>query len=201
MPLQRNCQSFPAVSLKRRLADTTQCAGYNTIIFEQRRNSPAHLVLTLKDDGHKGPPSVSTLLARITNEQGWRQQLDTHSLFLHWDKLVDKTTSTHVRPLKIVGNVLWLEVANSAWMQQLQFQKIQLLELVNKSLRLSRLEDIRFTLSDNKPEARSKPTVHFIQPNPAAQDSFQKQIAGIEDEKIREALMSLWYQSHSCQRG
>ena len=154
----------------------------------------------MKDDGHKGPQSVSTLLSRITNEQGWRQQLDTHSLFLHWDKLVDKTISVHARPLKIVGNVLWLEVANSAWMQQLQFQKIQLLEIVNKSLRLSRLEDIRFTLSDNKPETRSKPTVHFIQPSLAAQDSFQKQIAGIEDEKIREALMSLWYQSHSCQR-
>ena len=155
----------------------------------------------MKDDGHKGPQSVSSLLFRITNEQGWRQQLDTHSVFLHWDKLVDKTTSTHARPLKIVGNVLWLEVTNSAWMQQLQFQKIQLLELVNKSLRLSRLEDIRFTLSDNNPEARSKPTVHFIQPSLAAQDSFQKQIADIEDEKIREALMSLWYQSHSCQRG
>ena len=155
----------------------------------------------MKDDGHKGPQSVSTLLSRITNEQGWRLQLDTHSLFLHWDKLVDKTTSTHARPLKIVGNVLWLEVANSAWMQQLQFQKIQLLEIVNKSLRLSRLEDIRFTLSDNKPETRNKPTVHFIQPSLAAQDSFQKQIAGIEDEKIREALMSFWYQSHSCQRG
>jgi predicted nucleic acid-binding Zn ribbon protein len=154
----------------------------------------------MKDDGHKGPQSVSALLSRITSEQGWRQQLDTHSLFLHWDKLVDKSTSTHARPLKIVSNVLWLEVANSAWMQQLQFQKIQLLELVNKSLRLSRLEDIRFTLSDKKKEARKQPTVHFIQPSPAAQESFQKQIAGIEDEKIREALMSLWYQSHSCQK-
>ena len=155
----------------------------------------------MKDNGHKDPQSISTLLSRITSVQGWRQQLDTHSLFLHWDKLVDQTISTHARPLKIVGNVLWLEIANSAWMQQLQFEKIQLLEIINKSLRLSRLEDIRFTLSNNnKTEDRHKPTVHFIQPSPAAQNSFQQQIAGIEDEKIREALMSLWYQSHSCRR-
>ncbi len=156
----------------------------------------------MKDNGHKGPQSVSTLLSRITNEQGWRQQLDTHSLFLHWDKLVDKTTSTHARPLKIVNNVLWLEIANSAWMQQLQFQKVQLLEIVNNSLRLSRLEDIRFVLTNSDQTVeRNKQTVHFIQPSPAAQESFQKQIAGIEDEEIRESLMSLWYQSHSCQRG
>ena len=155
----------------------------------------------MKDNGHKEPESVSTLLSKITSEQGWRQQLDTHSLFLHWDKLVDKTTSTHARPLKIVGNVLWLEIANSAWMQQLQFQKVQLLEIVNNSLRLSRLEDIRFILTNSDQTVeRNKQTVRFIQPSPAAQDSFQKQIAGIEDEKIRDALMSLWYLSHSCQR-
>ena len=155
----------------------------------------------MSNNGHKEPQILSTLLSGITKEQGWQQQLDLHSLFLHWDKLVDKTTSTHARPLKIVGNVLWLEIANSAWMQQLQFQKVQLLEALNKTFRLSRLEDIRFTLtSSDKTEERTKQTVRFIQPSPAAQDAFQQQIAGIEDEKIRESLMSLWYLSHSCQR-
>lgn len=154
----------------------------------------------MNNNGHKELQKISTLLSQITSEQGWRQQLEMHSLFLQWDKLVDKPTSVHARPLKIIGKVLWLEIANSAWMQQLQFQKVQLLEIVNKTLRLSRLEDIRFTLSDRQVVKHDKQTVRFTQPNPAAQDAFQKQIAGIEDEKIKEALMSLWYQSHACQR-
>lgn len=155
----------------------------------------------MKNNGPNDPQNVASLLSGITNKQGWRQQLDIHSIFLHWEKLVDTSTSTHARPLKIVHNVLWLEISNSAWMQQFQFQKIHLLEILNKSLRLSRLEDIRFTLSNSlKTVEPDKKRVHFVQPSPAAQESFQKQIAIIGDEKIRDSLMSLWYLSHSCQK-
>ncbi|MBU0665196.1 MAG: DUF721 domain-containing protein [Proteobacteria bacterium] len=155
----------------------------------------------MNNNGHNDPQNIATLLSGMTNEMGWRKQLDLHSLFLHWDKLVDTSTSTHARPLKIVNNILWLEIANSAWMQQLQFQKIHLLEILNKRLRLSRLEDIRFTLiNSHKTEEPNKQTVRFIQPSPAAQESFEKQIAIIEDEKIRDSLMSLWYLSHSCRK-
>jgi predicted nucleic acid-binding Zn ribbon protein len=155
----------------------------------------------MRDDTQKGPQLLAGLLAGITNAQGWRQQLNTHSLFLHWESIVDTTINTHAKPLKIVGNVLWLEITNSAWMQQLQFQKIQLLETVNKTLRLSHFTDIRFILASDRPsETQARPTVRFTQPSPAAQDSFQQQLAGIEDEKIRDSLMSLWYLSHSCQR-
>jgi predicted nucleic acid-binding Zn ribbon protein len=155
----------------------------------------------MKDNRHKDPQSVSTLLSQLAGEQGWRKQLDRHNLFLHWDELVDKTTSSHARPLKIVKNVLWLEITNSAWMQQFQFQKIQLLDIINKSLRLSRLQDIRFILTNSDQTVKHREqTVHFIQPSPAAQESFQKQIAGIENEEIRNALMDLWYMSHSCRK-
>jgi predicted nucleic acid-binding Zn ribbon protein len=158
----------------------------------------------MRDKSHKDPhepQGISTLLSGMARDQGWQLQLDRHSLFLHWNTLVDKSTCAHAQPLKIVGNVLWLEVANSAWMQQLQFQKIPLLETLNTTLRLSRLEDIRFTLVDHeKAKEQNKQKVRFMQPNPAAREAFEKQIAGIEDEKIRDSLMSLWYLSHSCQK-
>ena len=155
----------------------------------------------MRDTSPKNLQSLSTLLGGIARGQGWQQQLDRHSLFLHWDTLVDKSISTHAQPLKIIGNVLWLEVANSAWMQQLQFQKIPLLEILNNTLRLSQLEDIRFTLIDRqKAEAQNKQTVRFVQPSPTAREAFETQIGGIEDATIRESLMSLWYLSHSCRR-
>ncbi|MBV5305365.1 MAG: DUF721 domain-containing protein [Desulfobulbaceae bacterium] len=151
--------------------------------------------------GPKKLEALATLLPKITNEQGWQKQLDSHRLFLLWDTLVDATTRTHTRPVKIENGVLWLEVPNSAWMQQFQFQKIPLLETLNGTLRLSRLTDIRFILSDSRTSRKPvEPKVSFIQPNPAARDAFHQQIAAIEDDTIRDALMSLWYQSHSCQR-
>jgi len=149
----------------------------------------------------KAPQAIASLLSKITCDQGWQQQLDSHRLFLHWDRLVDTDTSAHARPLKIVGDVLWLEVTNSAWMQQLQFQKIQLLEMLSEPLRLSRLTDIRFTLADNSgTKGPDKPKVSFTQPDTAEREAFHEQVATVENETIRNALMSLWYQSHSCRR-
>ncbi len=148
------------------------------------------------------PQSLATLLSGITSRQGWQPQLNNHRLFLHWDRLVDVATSAHARPIKIVRGILWIEVANSAWMQHLQFQKVQLLEAINGSQHFSRLTDIRFTLAiENKAEPSApKATVCFVQPPLAAREAFQQQISDIKDEKIREALMGLWYQFNSCQK-
>jgi predicted nucleic acid-binding Zn ribbon protein len=155
----------------------------------------------MNTNNRKDLQAISALLPRVARQQGWQRQLDRHSLFLHWDALVGQPISSHAHPLKIVNNVLWLEIANSAWMQELQFQKLQLLETLNKTLRVSRLKDIRFTLADSDTsKERPEPSVHFSRPAPAATEAFQHQIASIEDEKIRDALMNLWYQSHSCRR-
>ncbi len=153
----------------------------------------------MSDKNDKEPQILSTLLTGMSRQQGWQLQLDRHSLFIHWNKLVDKSISTHAQPLKIVGKVLWLEVANSAWMHQLQFEKIMLLENLNKTLRLSQLEDIRFTLVDRQQAAeQKKQQVHFIQPDATAREAFARQIAVIDGVEIRDSLMSLWYLSHSC---
>jgi hypothetical protein len=145
--------------------------------------------------------SLAALLPQITHEQGWQKQLDSHRLFLRWDTLVDPTTRTHAQPVKIENSVLWLEVDNSAWMQQFQFQKIPLLETLNGALSLSRLTDIRLILSDSRTSTKPmEPRVSFVHPDPDARDAFYQQIAAIEDDTIRDGLMSLWYQSHSCHR-
>lgn len=148
------------------------------------------------------PRPLASLLPEIAREQGWQRQLDRHRLFLDWDNLVDGVIRAHARPLKIVGNVLWLEVVNSAWMQQLQFEKIRLLETLNATLGHHCLDDIRFTLTDHsKKEEPTRPRVSFVQPDQAECDAFSRQIATVEDQTIRGALMSLWYQSHACRRG
>lgn len=145
---------------------------------------------------------VHSFLNRVTEQQGWRQQLDLHSFFPHWDRLLPQSITAHSRPLKIVNRVLWLETDNSAWMQHLQFQKLRILETINHTLRLGQLEDIRFILADGTTAKikTEQPTVQFIPPSPSELQSFEKQISSIQDEAIREALMSLWYQSKSCRR-
>ncbi len=146
--------------------------------------------------------SLSKLLDSFVRDKGWQEQLELHSLFLRWPKLVDELTAAHSAPLKIIKKVLWVEVVNSAWLQQLQFQKHLMLERLNSALKGSKLEDIRFVLDDGKKKNPSTDIdeITFSAPPQQEQQAFAKQLEAIHDEKSREALMRLWYLSHACKR-
>ena len=145
--------------------------------------------------------SVSSLLPGIIRDRGWEKQMDLYSIFPRWKDIVSHDAAVHAEPLKIVKEVLWLEVENSAWLQQLQFQKIMLLESLNGFLQKSKLRDIRFVLQHTEDREKGKETaISFRPPPPEKIEEFEKQVAFIRDDKIRESLIRLWYLSQACVR-
>ena len=146
---------------------------------------------------------ISAGLPEIMRDKGWEQKLDQHRVFIDWQSLVDETTAAHSQPLKVVKDVLWLEVENSSWMQQLQYQKFFLLQTLNEYLKISRFSDIRFVVEEKKKEAvvKKEKSIRFVPPSTADVERFKEQISFIEDEQIRESLMRLWYLSQACRKG
>jgi predicted nucleic acid-binding Zn ribbon protein len=100
--------------------------------------------------------SLASALPGLIRDKGWEKQLDLYSLFTEWEKIVDKTTAEHTRPLKIVRGVFWVEVDNSSWIHQLRFEKLYILEKLNAVLKLSRISDIKFTLADQTHNSAKK---------------------------------------------
>ena len=146
--------------------------------------------------------NLASALPGLVRDKGWEQKIDQHRVFLDWEKLVDETTAAHCRPLKVLKDVLWLEVENSAWMQQLQFQKVTLLQVLNDYLKFSRFSDIRFAVQEKQrqePPAR-RAALRFVAPAAEQVEEFEKMISCIEDEPIRSALMRLWYISQACRK-
>jgi predicted nucleic acid-binding Zn ribbon protein len=155
-----------------------------------------------KTSKYSGTQRLGGTFAGIIRDRQWDYKFDQHRIFPRWQSLVDPDTAAHSRPLKVVKDVLVLEVDNSAWMQQLRFQKLHLLELLNSQLGIARFSDIRFTLRGKEPEQQGRPaaTVRF-EPPPADQvAAFKEQIEIIEDEASRESLLRLWYLAHACRR-
>jgi hypothetical protein len=151
----------------------------------------------------KKQESLAAALPDIIRDKGWEKQLDLYSLFVEWGNIVDKTTAQHARPLKIVRNVFWVEVDNSSWIHQLQFQKVQILESLNAALELSHLKDVKFTLvqKPEEPQEKQNNKVQFVPVDPAELRAFEHQVSLIEDKESREALVRLWYLSKACRRG
>lgn len=127
--------------------------------------------------------------------------MDLRSFFPHWQELMEPDVASHSRPVRIAKGTLWLEVENSAWLQQFSFQKVAMLEIINGYLKKSQLRDIRFTLPDGGQERRTVgEKVRFQAPSSEEIRGFEDQIAYIKDQAIRDALMRFWYLSKACIR-
>lgn len=153
-------------------------------------------------DNNRRQQVLAEMLPHLIRDQGWEVQLDLHSVFRDWQKIVDPETGQHCRPLKINRGVLWVEVDNSAWLQQIRFQKYNLLETVNATLRKSTLQDIKFSLPKGRAakEPETFPALRFVPPPAGEVAAFERQIAFIADEQCREALLRFWYLAHACKR-
>ena len=149
-----------------------------------------------------GDQSLQATFAGIIRDKDWEKKFDQHRVFLKWTELVDQQTAKRSRPLKIVNDVLWVEVDNSAWVQQLQFKKLELLDQLNDHLRVSYFTDIKFTVGESVTVEKEKETPAPRMGPPSADEitSFRKQIEFIEDEEIREAMTRLWYVSQAVRR-
>ena len=149
---------------------------------------------------------ISRMLQGLMHDKGWEKQLDLHSIFPRWRELVGEEVDSHTQPLKIERDVLWLEVESSTWMQQLQYQKLELLDSLNSCFRLSRLKDIKMVLpkktagKPGKSNRQSASAIEFIKPSEEKVAAFKSQVECIADEKCREALMQFWYLAEACKR-
>ncbi len=147
--------------------------------------------------------TVSAVLPWLSRNMGWEKQLDQHSIFVKWQDIVDEDFREHAQPQKIEREVLWLLVENSSWLQQFQFSKMELMENLNRCLKLTSIRDIKMVLPKDdvfKKHEKPGPTVSFVRPESEKIAAFQRQVACISDEKCREALMQFWYLAEACKR-
>ncbi len=147
--------------------------------------------------------TISGVLPRLSRNMGWEKQLDLHTVFVNWGDIVGEDFQEHAEPQKIERGVLWLEVENSSWLQHFQYAKMELIESLNRRLKLNSIKDIKMVLpkgSAKKKLEKSGPVVTFVRPSAQKISAFQRQVECIADEKCREALMQFWYLAEACQR-
>lgn len=145
---------------------------------------------------------LQNLLPQLSQQRGWQEQLELHSVFLNWEDLLDSETTAHCKPLKIVKKVLWVEAENSAWLQQFQYQSAFILQTLNQSLTTTKLKGIRFYIAEKEFEEEKKEApLRYVPPPEEELAAFEEQVSSIRDEDSREALLRFWYLSKACKRG
>ena len=140
---------------------------------------------------------IASLLDSIIESRKWRSNLKRQGIFEFWEKAVGKDISTNAQPKVIRGNVLWVDVTDSVWMQQLHLMKEHLRQVLNDRLGEEEIKDIRFNLVSRlkpvlAPKKKEKSKAVISKPDPEKLAKFEKMIGAIEDEEARNSFRKLW---------
>ncbi len=150
----------------------------------------------------------ASILKELRRSEKWGRRLSRHPAFRVWNDVVGKVISEAAQPVGVKGSCLRVEVADSAWMQELQLMAGDILEKVNDALENGGLKEIQFQLgnswrtrdkmSDSGDAGRARqefrrPAGLSAEDESAARDMLR----GFEDEELRDRVEHLLGRVHS----
>ena len=144
------------------------------------------------------PTSAARAIASALRFAGISDEIRGQRVLTEWAELVGAKIAQRTRPDGVTDRVLWVEVATSAWLHELNLLKPQLLKGLNERLGEPRLfDEIRFKLAGRTrrpttsgPAARARP-VERPAPPPATgarREQIVSEVSGVEDAELRELI-------------
>lgn len=143
--------------------------------------------------------SAADAIVRALAHHGLSDEIRGQRIISEWTDLVGPKVGTRTRPDGISERVLWIEVATSAWLHELNMLKAQLLKGLVDRLGEPRLfDDIRFKLAGrSRREVTTAPKPRPPAPLPiptgipasgAAREQIVSEVAAVDDEELRELI-------------
>lgn len=146
--------------------------------------------------------AIGKLLGTLSQDKNWRERMGMHTLFLFWDEVVGEEIACRAQPLIIRGTVLWVEVGDPVWLQQLHLQRGTLLGEVNRRLPSeTKLTDIRFQLNSALDQEPAPAEVEEDAPppqplTPEEARELDSLLATLADDEARLTMRRLWLKAH-----
>ena len=130
---------------------------------------------------------------------GISDEIRAGRLLTEWADLVGPKISQRTRPDGIRERVLWIEVATSAWLHELNLLRTQLVSGLVERLGEPRLfDDVKFRLAGRKPRDPvtlraggriiPKPPPDPIPATGAAREQIVREVSAVDDDELRELI-------------
>jgi predicted nucleic acid-binding Zn ribbon protein len=98
-------------------------------------------------DSNAGKPQlVGDLLARVLNRKGLGAKLEAVSVLTEWESLVGPQIAAVTHPQRVSEGVLFVGVATSAWLMELNLMKAELMRRLNAGKGEGRIRQIVFVM-------------------------------------------------------
>lgn len=102
----------------------------------------------------QGSRRAGAVLSLLIDRLEFRERLHEHAVWNVWDEVVGDLLASKAQPTRIENGRLVVRVANSTWMQELQFLKDDVRSRLNHRLQAPLVRDLYFVLGGVKRERR-----------------------------------------------
>lgn len=89
---------------------------------------------------------ISQIINKVFAKKGLKKKFTQYKAFEKWDEIVGKHIAQFSQPHSIQGNTLIVTVTSSAWMNELQMMKMELLEKISTATNSQLINNIRFKI-------------------------------------------------------
>jgi hypothetical protein len=146
------------------------------------------------------PCRAKDALAAVLERYGVARNVRAHRLVTDWTQIVGPRIAARAWPEAISGGVLWVRVANAAWLQELSLLRDDLLARVTDALEGAvAIEDIKLRLKprgadpEDRPTARRPPSRPRLLPRrePAVGselETIRREVDAVDDPDLREII-------------
>jgi predicted nucleic acid-binding Zn ribbon protein len=92
------------------------------------------------------PQLVGDLLPRLLERRGLSAKIEAASVVPEWETLVGPGIAAVTRPVRVSDGTLFVAVATSPWMMELNMMKAELMRRLNAGKRAGRIEQLVFVM-------------------------------------------------------
>ena len=87
---------------------------------------------------------IASALKQLIKKQGMETEINQQKAVDVWGEVVGKKINEHTEPIDVRFGVLTVKTSSPVWRQELQFQKKNIVDSVNKKLKKTTIKDVRF---------------------------------------------------------
>jgi predicted nucleic acid-binding Zn ribbon protein len=98
---------------------------------------------------------IADVLPQVLKAAGIHEQVQRASVVDEWRERVGATIARIASPRVVSGTVLIVEVRSSAWLNELNMMKQEILRRLNENRNEGRIDGLRFVLSEGVTSPRS----------------------------------------------
>jgi len=150
------------------------------------------------------PLAIGDILSIYGRPMGLSRRMNEQRLLDAWEEAVGEGVAKRTEPMRIENRVLFLKVANSVWMQQLQFMKELILKKLHEKTGINFLQDLRFFIGevDNLDRGRRRQSPKRDLPPLSESDTqnIAREVSGVEDPEMKKILADLYSRALAVER-